>query len=53
MGGADLGHGAVFVAADVTKKADCAKLVETVVARFGPFEPPPVVWTAGVAHDSS
>jgi hypothetical protein len=24
-----------------------------VVARFGPHEPPPVVWAAGVAHDSS
>lgn len=32
---AELGHGAVFIAADVTKKADCAALVEAVAARFG------------------
>lgn len=24
-----------------------------VVARFGPFEPPPVGWAAGVVHDGS
>ena len=32
---AGLGHGAVFIAADVTKKAACAALVEAVTAQFG------------------
>ncbi len=32
---AGLGHGAVFVAADVTRKADCATLVDAVAATFG------------------
>ena len=32
---AELGHGAIFIAADVTKKADCTALVEAVAARLG------------------
>ena len=32
---AGLGHGAVFVAADVTRKADCTTLVDAVAATFG------------------
>jgi 2-deoxy-D-gluconate 3-dehydrogenase len=44
---AGLGHGAVFISGDVTKKADCAALVEAVMARFGRLDI--LVNNAGIA----
>lgn len=44
---AGLGHGAVFIAADVTRPADCARLVADTVARFGRLDI--LVNNAGIA----
>ncbi|MCX7384004.1 MAG: glucose 1-dehydrogenase [Alphaproteobacteria bacterium] len=44
---AELGHGAIFIAADVTKKADCANLVAETVARCGRLDI--LVNNAGIA----
>ena len=44
---AGLGHGAAFIAADVTRKVDCAKLVAETVARFGRLDI--LVNNAGIA----
>jgi 2-deoxy-D-gluconate 3-dehydrogenase len=44
---AGLGHGAVFIAADVTKKADCDRLVAETVARCGRLDI--LVNNAGIA----
>ena len=44
---AGLGHGAVFIAADVTRKADCVRLVADTVARFGRLDI--LVNNAGIA----
>ncbi len=43
----DLGHGAIFVAADVTRKAECAALVEAVMERCGRIDI--LVNNAGIA----
>jgi 2-deoxy-D-gluconate 3-dehydrogenase len=42
-----LGHGAVFIAADVTRKAECERLVAETVARFGRLDI--LVNNAGIA----
>ena len=44
---AGLGHGAIFIAADVTKKAECEKLVAETVARCGRLDI--LVNNAGIA----